>query len=179
MHGQTLGDGKYDRWEKLAEVLGLSQGSVANYIVLNNLTDGLMDLVDEGRIHLKPATVIARLSDETQEGIFRYYTESIRNGNGKGVTPSHMQAKEMLTIEKNTNDSLNYDVICNILKEKKANQVEKKLIPEYLQIKYFSDCKEQADYERKIVEVFEFYFRHHGMEESYKEEKTQFSGMGL
>ena len=155
-NGKKLGEGRYDRWEKLSEKLGKSKATVSRYIVLNSLIDELLDLVDIGRIHLGPATVIATLNEKTQKYIYKYFVES-GGVSDKGVTPSHDQAIDIKMLEKGLDDLLDYEQVCDILAIPKPNQKPEFKIPPIMYDKYLSDCNKQSDVEREIIKAFEFY----------------------
>ncbi len=102
--------------EELGKLVGESQDQVRRYIRLTNLTPGLLELVDEGRIALRPAVEISYLTTSEQKGLM----EAIEY---EDATPSLAQAIKMR--EFSTNGSLSEDVILSILSEQKPNQREK------------------------------------------------------
>ena len=143
-NGKKLDEGKYDRWEKLAELLGVGSTTLKRY------------LVDIGRIHLKPATVIATLTEDTQNLVYQYFVETGGLSN-KGVTPSHSQAVVMKELEKTLKDSLTFEQVCEILEKPKANQKTEFKISQNMYRNYFSDCNNQKDIEREIIKAMNFY----------------------
>ena len=97
-------------------VLGESGDQVRRYIRLTELIPPLLDLVDEGRIALRPAVEISYLTKEEQESL----NETISY---EEATPSLAQAIKMRKFS--TERRLNEDVILSIMSEEKPNQHEK------------------------------------------------------
>lgn len=106
---------KFSR-EKLAEQTGESHSQIQRYIRLTNLIPGLLDMVDEGRIALRPAVELSYLTQQEQDDLL----ETIAY---EDATPSLAQAIKMREFSKN--GRLNGDVILSIMCEKKPNQAEK------------------------------------------------------
>ena len=93
-----------------------SNTQIQRYIRLTELIPPLLDLVDEGRIALRPAVEISYLTKEEQESL----NETISY---EEATPSLAQAIKMRQFSKN--GKLNEDVILSIMSEEKPNQHEK------------------------------------------------------
>lgn len=102
--------------EILAENVPDSNTQIQRYIRLTNLIPGLLELVDEGRIALRPAVEISYLTVKEQDALL----ETIAY---EDATPSLAQAIKMR--EFSTNGRLSEDVILSILSEQKPNQREK------------------------------------------------------
>lgn len=102
--------------EELGDVIGESREQIRRYIRLTNLIPGLLQMVDEGRIAMRPAVEISYLSQKEQEWLL----ESIEYTD---CTPSHAQTIRMRAMSKE--GKLGRHVIENIMDEEKPNQAEK------------------------------------------------------
>lgn len=102
--------------ELLAEELPESHEQIRKYIRLTDLVPELRDMVDEGKIALRPAVELSYLSDEEQHDL----VEQIEYND---ATPSHAQAIKMREFSKN--GKLGAAVIEAIMSEEKPNQKEK------------------------------------------------------
>ena len=112
--GQKL-DGKSTR-EQIAEASPDSYTQIQRYIRLTNLRPGLLNLVDDGKIALRPAVELSYLSEKEQDALL----ETISY---EDATPSHVQAIKMRNMSER--GQLNEDAILNIMCEAKPNQKEK------------------------------------------------------
>lgn len=106
--------------ELLAEQLGDSNTQIQRYIRLTYLTPKLLDLVDGGRMALRPAVELSYLPEEEQAMLL----ETIAS---EDATPSLAQARKMRGLSKE--GQLTVDSIFSIMTEVKANQVEKISFP--------------------------------------------------
>ena len=95
---------------------GDSKSQVFRYIRLTNLIPDLLDMVDEGKIALRPAVELSYLTEQEQ-------TDLVETIAYEDATPSLAQAIKMRTFSKE--GRLNADVILSIMCEKKPNQAEK------------------------------------------------------
>ena len=100
----------------LGDEVGESRNQIHRYIRLTNLIPGLLELVDEGRIALRPAVEISYLTINEQKDLL----ETIEY---EDATPSLAQAIKMRDFS--ANGRLSEDVILSILSEQKPNQREK------------------------------------------------------
>lgn len=107
--------GKRSR-EILAEQFGESHEQVRKYIRLTYLSKSLLDMVDQGRIALRPAVELSYLTDREQQDLL----DTIAC---EDATPSLQQATKMK--EFSAAGKLNADVILSIMCEQKPNQKEK------------------------------------------------------
>ena len=80
--------------EMLGEVVGESQDNVRRYIRLTELIPDLLDLVDEGKIALRPAVELSYLSKDEQQMVFKQIEIC-------ECTPSHAQTIRMRKISQN------------------------------------------------------------------------------
>ena len=102
--------------EQLAEQVGESHEQIRKHIRLTNLVPELLDMVDEGKVAMRPAVELSYLSEEEQRSL----VETIEC---EDCTPSHVQAIKMRNFSKE--GKLNEDVILSIMQEEKPNQREK------------------------------------------------------
>ena len=93
-----------------------SNTQIQRYIRLTNLVPDLLDMVDEGKIALRPAVELSYLTEQEQ-------TDLVETIAYEDATPSLAQAIKMRAFSKE--GRLNADVILSIMCEKKPNQAEK------------------------------------------------------
>jgi ParB family chromosome partitioning protein len=116
--------------DKVAENNDTSASQIRRYIRLNYLTDKLLNMVDKNLLSFRPAVEISYFKEESQKII----ETLIEN---QGVKISLKQAEELRQIEKN-NNTLNLDIILEVLSEKKKE--ERKIEIPFKKIKaYFDD----------------------------------------
>ena len=106
--------------EEMAEIVGESKDQIRRYIRLNELDPGLLTLVDEGKIALRPAVELSYLSAAEQENVF----ETIES---EDCTPSLSQAQQMRKLSEQ--GKLDMDAVFQTLTKPKANQKPKISIP--------------------------------------------------
>ena len=102
--------------QELAEHSSDSKTQIQRYIRLTYLTPNLLNMVDDGRISLRPAVELSYLTEQEQQ----YLLETIAY---EEATPSLAQALKMREFSKA--GKLNADVILSIMCEQKPNQREK------------------------------------------------------
>ena len=137
--------------EILGEIVGESQDNVRRFIRLTELITPLLDLVDLGKIALRPAVELSYLSKDQQQSVF----ESILNFD---CTPSHAQTIRMRKFSEE--GYLNDAVIENIMREEKPNQNEKIHIP-FVQLReYIPETVSYADTKDYIMQALKFYKKH-------------------
>ena len=108
-------EGKTSR-ELLGEQVGESQDQVRRYIRLTNLVPELLDLVDEGKIKMRPAVELSYLDEDSQRAVVDEIDLNQR-------TPSHDQTIRMRKFF--TDGKLTPEVVSAIMSEEKPNQREK------------------------------------------------------
>lgn len=101
---------------ELASESSDSSRQIHRYIRLTNLVPDLLDMVDEGKIALRPAVELSYLTEQEQ-------TDLVETIAYEDATPSLAQAIKMRAFSKE--GRLNADVILSIMCEKKPNQAEK------------------------------------------------------
>lgn len=100
----------------IGEQSGDSQTQVRRYIRLTELIPEMLDLVDEGKVAMRPAVEISYLPKESQEQLVKAMEFS-------DATPSHYQAIRMKNYYRD--GKLTEEVIDTIMDEAKPNQKEK------------------------------------------------------
>jgi len=142
--------------EILGEAVGEGKDNIRRYIRLTELDPALLEMVDEGKIALRPAVELSYLPIPMQKIV----AENIEI---EQCTPSHDQAIRMRKAEQQGN--LSEEVISFIMQEEKPNQKEKivlksdrvrKLLPKDLPIE-----KREA----YIVKALEFYGKHRSQQD--------------
>lgn len=102
--------------EQLGKESGESREQIRRYIRLTELIPGILNLVDEGKIGLRPAVELSYIPKDIQEYI--YDTMDMEQ-----CTPTHAQARRMRALSEE--NKLTEEVIEVILMEEKPNQKEK------------------------------------------------------
>ena len=99
--------------EVLGEIVGESQDQIRRYIRLNQLEPGLLSLVDEGKIALRPAVELSYLTEDEQTNLL----ETIES---EDCTPSLSQAQQMRKLS--AQGQLDMDAVFHTMTKPKANQ---------------------------------------------------------
>lgn len=138
-------EGKTSR-QILAEQSGESHEQIRKYIRLTELIPSILDMVDEGRIAMRPAVELSYLPKEYQEQL----ADAMEM---EDCTPSHAQAIKMRQFfEKGT---LNPEVILSIMMEEKPNQAEQFKMPKKRIEKYFPKGTPSKEMENTIIRALE------------------------
>ena len=140
-------DGKKTR-EIVAEQNGESPDQVRRYVRLNELTDELLEFVDEGKIGLRPAVELSYLQEEEMRDLVDYI-------DNEGVFPSHAQTIRMKELSRE--GTLDTETINEIMSEEKPNQKEKLKIPLERIEKYFAAGTSYQQMEETIVKALALY----------------------
>ncbi len=108
---------KFDRSsEAITEETGDSRNQIHRYIRLTNLVPELLDLVDEGKIKMRPAVELSYLDEDSQRAV-------VDEIDLNQCTPSHDQTIRMRKFF--TDGKLTPEVVSVIMSEEKPNQREK------------------------------------------------------
>ena len=108
---------KFDRSsEAITEETGDSRNQIHRYIRLTNLVQELLDLVDEGKIKMRPAVELSYLDEDSQRAV-------VDEIDLNQCTPSHDQTIRMRKFF--TEGKLTPEVVSAIMSEEKPNQREK------------------------------------------------------
>ena len=136
--------------EQLAEKVGESREQIRRYIRLTYLLPEILDMVDDGKIALRPAVELSYLAEKEQ----RFLLDTMFS---EDCTPSHAQAIKMRKFSQE--GKLNPDVILSIMQEEKPNQKEQIKIPKERISRYFAPGTPAQKIEDTIVKALELYRR--------------------
>ena len=100
----------------LGDEVGESREQIRRYIRLTNLVQELLDLVDEGKIKMRPAVELSYLDEDSQRAV-------VDEIDLNQCTPSHDQTIRMRKFF--TEGKLTPEVVSAIMSEEKPNQREK------------------------------------------------------
>ena len=135
----------------IGEAVGDSRNQVHRYIRLTELAPELLDLVDEGKIAMRPAVELSYLNDEEQQDLLPAMELA-------DATPSHAQAIKMRKFSQD--GKLTPEVIESIMCEEKPNQKEKVSIRYEDARKYIPSSVPYKDTGAFILKALEYYHRH-------------------
>lgn len=142
--------------EILGKEMGESREQIRKYIRLTELIPEILDMVDAGKMALKPAVEISYFPKELQEELFDIMDMD-------ECTPSHAQTIRMKKLL--GEDKLTPEVIYSIMQEEKPNQKERiilrdervrQLIPKSIRL------NETEDY---VIKALEYYKRYRERQE--------------
>ena len=137
--------------DELGESTGESGRQISRYIRLTELAPELLDLVDEGKIAMRPAVELSYLNDEEQQDLLPAMELA-------DATPSHAQAIKMRKFSQD--GKLTPEVIESIMCEEKPNQKEKVSIRYEDARKYIPSSVPYKDTGAFILKALEYYHRH-------------------
>ena len=126
--------------------MGESKDTVRRYIRLTELIPPVLDMVDEGKIALRPAVELSYLTKEQQKQL--YDTMEMED-----CTPSHAQTIKMKQFA--AKGTLTPDVILSIMMEEKPNQAEQFKMPKKRIEKYFPKGTPSKKMEETIIRALE------------------------
>ena len=134
--------------DKVAEKAGKSHETIRLYIRLTYLLPEMLDMVDDGKIALRPAVKLSYLAEKEQHFLLdTMFSED--------CTPSHAQAIKMRKFSQE--GKLNPDVILSIMQEEKPNQKEQIKIPKERISRYFAPGTPAQKIEDTIIKALELY----------------------
>lgn len=137
----------------VGEENGDSQTQVRRYVRLTYLVPELLEMVDEGRIKMRPAVEISYLDEDNQRDL----VDAIDT---EDCTPSHAQTIKMRKFF--DEGKLSSDIITSIMQEEKPNQKEKIVIPNKTVEKYIPKsipAEKRQDYVCKALEHYGKYLQ--------------------
>lgn len=134
----------------LADQVGESKDQIRRYIRLTYLIPPLLDMVDDGKVAMRPAVELSYLPEEKQTMLL----EMIRL---EDCTPSHAQAIKMRRFAEE--GKLSEEVILSIMQEEKPNQKEQFRMPRERISKYFPAGTPAQKIEDTIIKALELYQR--------------------
>ena len=134
--------------DKVAAKAGKSHETIRLYIRLTYLIPEILDMVDDGKIALRPAVELSYLAEKEQHFLLdTMFSED--------CTPSHAQAIKMRKFSQE--GKLNPDVILSIMQEEKPNQKEQIKIPKERISRYFAPGTPVQKIEDTIVKALQLY----------------------
>lgn len=141
----------YNAREALAEDSNESSRQIHRYIRLNNLAPELLNMVDEGRIAMRPAVELSYLPMEEQKML-------LTTIESEEATPSYSQSQQMRNLSKE--GKLDMDGIFQIMTVQKGNQKERVSI-QYERLKPFVPSSYTIrDTENFIMKAVEHYHKY-------------------
>jgi ParB family chromosome partitioning protein len=130
----------------IGESAGDSQATVHRYIRLTELIPQVLEMVDTGKIAMRPAVELSYLPSEQQQILFDEMVAEER-------TPSHVQAMKMRKFSED--GRLSEDVIHSIMQEEKPNQKEQFRMPREKISRFFPAGTPAEKIEETIVKALE------------------------
>jgi len=132
--------------EEVAQSFGESATQIKRYIRLTELIPQILQMVDEGKIPMRPAVELSYLL-EAQQQVLRNVIED------KGVIPSHDQAVKIR--ESAADRRLTKDVIVSIMQDGKPAQVEHFKMPRDRINRFFPAGTPAQTIEETIIKALE------------------------
>ena len=139
---------KFDTASILGQKSGESRDQVFRFIRLTYLIPELLELVDNGKMALRPAVELSYLPEQEQ----RTLLETIEC---EECTPSFAQAMKLRKFSQE--GKLNEDVILSIMQEEKPNQKEQFRMPKERISRFFAPGTPVQKMEDTIVKALEYY----------------------
>lgn len=144
--------------EELSKQINESQTQIQRYIRLTNLIPTILQMVDEGRIAMRPAVEISYLSHNIQDKIADCIFK-------EDATPSHDQAIRMRALHKE--GLLDYETIDRIMHELKPNQTNRISLSEEKAKRYMPKnlpVSKREEYILKALQHYEKYLKRKDLE---------------
>lgn len=135
----------------LGEQVGESQDQIRRYIRLTELIPEILQMVDDGKIALRPAVEISYFPADLQQDLLE--TMEVED-----CTPSFSQSVKMRKLL--NEDKLTPEVIYSIMQEEKPNQKEKIILRDDRVRKLIPTSISRAKTEEYVIKALEFYGRH-------------------
>lgn len=151
---------KFRSNESLGDVVGESREQIRRYIRLTYLIPQLLEMVDEGKIALRPAVEISYLPRDMQESLVAaiHYEDS---------TPSHAQARELRALSEK--GILTQDLIYHMMGEEKPNQKDRFILKADRVKDLFPKNLPISQREEYVVKAMEHYAKYRARREREKE----------
>lgn len=137
--------------QQLADEVGDSTSQIKRYIRLTELQPEILELVDEGKIGLRPAVELSYLTKKEQDML----VEAMEYAD---CTPSHAQAIRLRAFSKD--GTLGPHVMENVMSEEKPNQREKISLRYADARRYIPSDVPYNKTGEYIMKALEFYQRH-------------------
>jgi len=132
----------------IGESSGDSQATVHRYIRLTDLIPEVLQMVDAGKIAMRPAVELSYLPKEQQQSL-------LETMECEDCTPSHVQAMKMRKFSEE--GRLNEDVILSVMQEEKPNQVEQFKLPKEKISRFFAPGTPAQKMEDTIIKALELW----------------------
>ena len=136
---------------KLGNDIGESREQVRRYIRLTELIPPILDMVDDGKIAMRPAVEISYFPKDLQEAL-------LDNMEMEACTPSHDQTIRMRKLLKE--DKLTEESIAAVMQEEKPNQKERIVIRDERARRLIPSDVPISKREEYIIHALEFYEKH-------------------
>ena len=133
---------------ELGKTVGESQDQVRRFIRLTYLLPELLELVDNGKMALRPAVELSYLPENEQQTLL----ETIQC---EECTPSYAQAMKLRKFSQE--GKWNEDVVLSIMQEEKPNQKEQFRMPKERISRFFAPGTPAQKMEDTIVKALEYY----------------------
>lgn len=147
---------------KLAEAVSESGRQVHRYIRLTELIPAILEMVDEGKIAMRPAVEISYFPKELQE-------ELLENMEMEACTPSHDQTIRMRKLL--SDGKLTAEAITAVMQEEKPNQKERIVLRDDRTRKLLPKDLPAAERESYIIRALEFYAKHRARQKERDRER--------
>ena len=144
----NFGKGRADK--ELAELVGESKDQIRRYIHLTDLIPEILQMVDDGKIKLRPAVELSYLKPQEQQNLLECMQ-------AQDCTPSHAQAIRMKKFSQES--KLNGDVIEAIMSEQKPNQKEQFHMSYDKLHRYFPSGATEKEITQTIIKALDLYRR--------------------
>lgn len=142
---------KINSRNELAESSQDSSRQIQRYIRLTNLEPQILEMVDKGKIALRPAVELSYLNDIEQQDLIPIMDET-------DATPSHAQAIKLRRFSEE--GKLCPEVIESVMMEEKPNQKEKYSFKAETIKRYIPQNLSREKTEEYVIKALEFYQRH-------------------
>lgn len=142
---------KFRTDEKIGKDVGESREQIRRYIRLTELIAPILEMVDDGKIALRPAVEISYLPEELQYELFGSMEQ-------EDCTPSHAQAVRMRKLL--DEGKLTAESIYAILSEEKPNQKEKLVLREDRIVNLIPSSIPIAKREDYIIKALTYYAKY-------------------
>ena len=137
--------------DQIGEQFGESGRQISRYIRLTELVPELLDMVDEGRIKMRPAVELSYLDEESQQDV----VEQIEFTQG---TPTHDQAIRMRKMQNEGN--LTPQAVMAIMQEQKPSQKERFYLDGERIRALIPKSVAYTETENYVCKALEYYRRH-------------------
>ena len=148
--------------EKIGNEVGESREQIRRYIRLTELIPAILEMVDEGKIAMRPAVEISYFPKELQE-------ELLENMEMEACSPSHDQTIRMRKLL--SDGKLTAEAITAVMQEEKPNQKERIVLRDDRTRKLLPKDLPAAERETYIIRALEFYAKHRARQKERDRER--------